>query len=111
MSQIFKIYLILFIFVIGTLTLFGICGADQAAAVARSTHANIINEIECSNFSDSAINEIKTKTDSDSNYNLTINRISDSTGKTVTAEVILQYKYSIPILNVLSEHSLYGYAR
>lgn len=111
MSQVFKVYMSIFIILIGALVLFGIISADADTTAARNYHSNVINEIECSNFSDTVINTCLSSSAEHENYTLTINKIPDSTGKIIAAEVVLNYKYSIPILNVFTDHKLIDYAR
>jgi len=111
MPQVFKVFLSLFIILIGSLVLIGLFTADSDTASARNFHNNVINEIECSNFSDTVINTCQLSAQDHDNYILTINKIADSTGRTITVKVVLTYKYSIPILNVFMDHKLTNYAR
>lgn len=80
---------------------------------AQNYHAAVITEIEASDFSDEVIggciNNAKKNgyVLEDGSSGLSIQK----TGTLQTAEVILKYRYSIPLLNMNMEHEIKGYAR
>ncbi len=77
---------------------------------AQQYHSAIIQELEASNYSpDTKIALIKTAEENGYNF-LEINMLSAADGKHY-AEVVLDYNYSIPLLNQVMEHKIIGYAR
>ena len=111
MSQIAKVFLGIFLTLIGVLVLAGVISADIDVTNAERYHQNVINEIQCSNLSDSVINECITNTANNTDYELLTEKVVNVDGKTVAVKVTLKYKYAIAFLNVLTAHEKCGYAR
>ena len=78
---------------------------------AQNYHASVVQELENSDFADSVIAEEQAKA-LENNYNeLKIEKkTSDSTGESY-AKVTLDYNYSIPVLDMVMDHEIVGYAR
>ena len=110
MSQVFKTYLTLFLIFLGVFVMIGIITADINVSNARDYKNYVIDQMENSNLSDSAIEACKTNAKS-YNYDLETKSVKDNTGKTIAVEVLLKYNYSIKLINVLSQHEIRGYAR
>lgn len=111
MSQIIKSYLWLFLLIIGVYIFCSCTFANQQVIHAREYHNDILNELECSNLSSSVIENCISSTLDNTDYNITINKISDENDTTVAAEVILNYKYKIPLLNIKEDKQIRGIAR
>ena len=77
---------------------------------AQNYHSAVVAEIEASDFSDDVISELKTKAKNNGYTSLTINKQTSTSGKEY-AEVVLDYKYNIPILAMFMDHEIVGYAR
>lgn len=110
LAQPLKTYLTIFLIAISCLICVGIIKANNDTTNAQRFHQNVVKEIEESNMSDSVMSSCTTNA-TDNNYTLQLNKITDSQGATVMVEVVLDYKYSIPVLNVLSNHKIRNYAR
>ena len=110
LSQPLKTYLTIFLIAICCLICVGVIKANNDTTNAQRFHQNVVKEIEESNMSDSVISACAVDAASN-NYTLQMNKITDGQGETVMVEVILKYKYSIPVLNVLSNHEIRNYAR
>lgn len=111
MSQVFKTFLSIFIIFSGAFILIGVITADLNVSSARSYHNDVVNEIECSNMSDTVISECISNAENNYGYKLIANKIKNNQDITVAVEVILEYKYSIPFLNISTDHQIRGYAR
>lgn len=80
---------------------------------AQNYHAAVVTEVEASDFSDEVIGGcIQNAKDNgyvmeDGTSGLTIQK----EGELQTAEITLKYRYTIPILNMMMEHEIKGYAR
>ncbi len=59
MGQVIKTYLGLFFILLMGLVGIGVVTAGIQSAAARNYHADVINEIECSNFNDGVIEACK----------------------------------------------------
>ncbi len=106
MGQVLKTYLGLFF-----LLLMGLVGIGVVAAGARSYHADVISEIECSNFNAGVISACKSQA-KNKGYELAVaNMVYDAEQNQQMAEVILSYDYAIPVLNLVSGHEIRGFAR
>lgn len=111
MGQVIKTYLGLFFLLLMGLVGIGVVTAGVQSAAARNYHADVISEIECSNFNAGVISACKQQAQ-DAGYGLEVKLMShDAEGHTMTAEVILEYDYAIPILNLATEHEVRGFAR
>lgn len=111
MGQIIKTYLGLFFILLMGLVGIGVVTAGVQSAAARNYHADVINEIECSNFNASVIAACKQQAQ-ESGYDLKVMTMNyDTDGNVMTAEVILGYDYAIPVLNLVTDHEVRGFAR
>lgn len=110
LSQPFKTYLTIFLIAISCVICVGIIKANNDTTNAQRFHSNVVKEIEESNMSESVLNSCAVDA-AHNNYTLQLNKITDIHGSTIMVEVVLNYKYSIPILNVLSDHQIINYAR
>ncbi len=110
MEQVIKSYLGIFLIFMGLFVSTGIISASVSASNAVSFHADVIKEVEDSNFAPSVINACLDSAQS-AGYKLTVTPIHDADGNTTMAEVILDYEYNIPFLNLFTEHEKRGFAR
>ena len=110
MEHVFKTYLGIFLTFIGLFVSVGIISASISASNAVSFHADVIKEIEDCNFAPSVITACIESAES-AGYQLEILPIVDANGHTTMAEVILDYEYNLPFLNVFTQHEKRGFAR
>lgn len=111
MGTIIKAYVGLF-FTVLTLVL-GVSIADIGVEeyAAQDFHADVIEEIESSNFSPSVIQACIDQAN-EAGYELTVNSIvSDVDNNVQMAEVVMKYKYIIDIFDISTEHEKRGFAR
>lgn len=89
----------------------GVVTAGIQSANARNYHADVISEIECSNFNKSVVAACQQQA-KEKGYYLKIKTMAyDAQGHTKWAEVILDYKYAIPVLNLVTDHQVRGFAK
>ncbi|NMC59414.1 MAG: hypothetical protein GYA51_08550 [Candidatus Methanofastidiosa archaeon] len=113
MSTIIKTYIGIFILLLGVFTMAGVMSACIDANNARDFHASVIAEIEDSNFAPSVINACKTQAANDG-YELLIDDnsiVKNEDGKTTLMQVILEYKYHVDFLGVISTQQIRAFAR
>ncbi len=111
MGQVIKTYLGLFFLLLMGLVGIGVVTAGVQSAAARNYHADVISEIECSNFNSGVIDACRQQAQ-DAGYDLNVRTMNyDAEGHVMTAEVILEYNYAIPILNLVTDHEVRGFAR
>lgn len=110
MENVFKTYLGLFLTFVGVFIAVGIIAANISASNAVGFHADVVKELECSNFSPDVIDACIGSAKS-AGYELTITPIKNQKGVTVMAEVVLNYDYNIPFLSVFTQHEKRGFAR
>ena len=111
MGQVLKTYLGLFFLLLMGLVGIGVVAAGMEAAAARSYHADVISEIECSNFNASVVAACQNQAEEEG-YGLEVKMMSyDPQGHTRVAEVILHYEYAIPVLNLVTDHQVRGFAK
>ena len=111
MGQVIKTYLGLFFLLLMGLVGIGVVTAGVQSASARNYHADVISEIECSNFNSGVIDACRQQA-RDAGYDLNVRTMNyDTEGHVMTAEVILKYNYAIPILNLVTDHEVRGFAR
>ena len=110
MENVFKTYLGLFLTFIGVFVAVGIIAANISASNAVSFHADVMKEIECSNFAPNVM-EACIESAKSAGYELTITPIRNQKGVVIMAEVILDYDYNIPFLSVFTQHEKRGFAR
>lgn len=111
MGQVIKTYLGIFFLLVLGLVGIGVVTAGIQTANARNYHEDMISEIECSNFNDGVIAGCRQQAQ-EAGYGLTVKTMTyDGQGHTKTAEVILDYEYAIPVLNLVTDHQIRGFAR
>ena len=110
MENVFKTYLGLFLAFIGVFVSVAIISACIQASNAVSFHADVIKEVEESNFAPSVIEACKTSAET-AGYELEIVLMPDASGNIAMAEIILDYDYNIPFLSVFTQHEKRGFAR
>ncbi|MCI8483446.1 MAG: hypothetical protein HFH41_03790 [Lachnospiraceae bacterium] len=111
MGQVFKTYLgILFLLLTGLVGI-GVVTAGVEVTAARNYHADVISEIECSNFNNGVIEACKHQAQ-EKGYQLKIaDMVYDAEKREQMAEVILSFDYAIPVLNLVSNREIRGFAR
>lgn len=110
MSQIFKTVMSIAIITLGVVIIGSLMIADADSNKAKQYKNDVIQEIECSNMSESVIDSC-INTAAAQQYTLKVNKITDSSGKNVMCEVILNYNYTVPILKLIKSHECRGFAR
>ena len=111
MGQVLKTYRGLFFLLLMGLVGIGVVAAGMEAAAARSYHADVISEIECSNFNPGVIAACESQAGS-KGYELTVAElVYDGEQRQQMAEVMLSFEYAIPVLNLVSDHEVRGFAR
>lgn len=77
---------------------------------AQNYHASVIQEIEASNYAPAVIESCKEKAKDNKFKKLEIDVKKTTEGKSY-AKVVLEYSYSIPIMNMFMDNQIVGYAR
>ena len=123
MSQVFKVFMGVFFLVLLLLTGVGIISAQLDVTAALDYKADIVTELENSNYNPQVINacieqaqengyqlEIRTFVSGGASTSYVSPNASD-TKDVVMAEVILTYPYRMIFLETFLEHQVRGYAR
>lgn len=111
MGQVLKAYLGIFFLLLIGLVGIGVVTAGAEVTAARNYHADVISEIECSNFNSSVMDACKSQAQA-KGYQLTVaDMVYDAESNQQVAEVILSFDYAIPVLNLVSNREIRGYAR
>lgn len=111
MGQIMKAYLGIFFLLVTGMVGIGVVTAGIQSANARNYHADVINEIECSNFNDAVVAACCQQA-KDAWYELEVKTMAyDPQEHMKTAEIVLHYEYAIPILNLVTDHQIRGFAK
>lgn len=111
MGQVMKAYLGIFFLMLMGLVGIGVVAAGIEVNAARNYHADVVSEIECSNFNSSVIASCKQQAQN-AGYQLEVaDLVYDTVRNQRMAEVILSFDYAIPILNLVSNHEVRGFAR
>ncbi|MBD5556847.1 MAG: hypothetical protein HDQ95_16280 [Roseburia sp.] len=101
----------LIVLVLNIFICIAVSNASSRAAAAREYKADVIAEIENSNFNPSVINSCIAQADAEG-YTLQITPCTyDEDGCMQTAEVILSYSYELPIFGISETKSTRGIAR
>lgn len=112
MSDVIKTYFVLFLVLFGVCSFIGIISADMDIHHANELKTSIVNEVENSNFSPSVIQACKDSVAENTDYNLSINEITDAEGNTVMAEIVVTFDYTIPFFNYINPgHETRSFAR
>ena len=111
MGQVLKTYLGLFFLLLMGLVGIGVVAAGMEVSAARSYHADVISEIECSNFNAGVITACESQAKS-RGYDLKVaNLVYNAEENQQLAEVVLSFEYAIPVLSLVSDHEIRGFAR
>lgn len=111
MGQIMKTYLGIFFLLVTGMVGIGVVTAGIQAANARNYHADVISEIECSNFNDTVVASCKQQAQ-EAGYELEVKTmVYNPQEHARVAEVILHYEYAIPVLNLVTDHQVRGFAK
>lgn len=111
MGQVMKAYLGLFFLLLVAIVGMGVVTAGIEAAAARNYHADVINEIECSNFNPYVMEGCVVQAQA-AGYGLQIEpMVYDEENHMQTAKVILKYNYSIKAIDLTTERQIRGFAR
>ena len=110
MSNIPKAYLGLFMVVLTVVLAIGFIAQDKQASNAVSIKNDIVEELQCSNFNPSVIQECKDTCDS-LGFEADITPVVDASGETIMCEVLVKYDYVVPFVNTHIEQQVRGFAR
>ncbi|MCI9445881.1 MAG: hypothetical protein HFH36_00540 [Lachnospiraceae bacterium] len=111
MGQIMKAYLGIFFLLVTGMVGIGVVTAGIQSANARNYHADVISEIECSNFNDAVVASCKQQAQ-EAGYQLVVKTMDVNVQEHAkVAEVILHYEYAIPVLNLVTDHQVRGFAK
>lgn len=106
-----KAMLGVFFLVLVTLSGIGTVMAGADTTKAQNYHADVIEEIECSNYNDAVIASCITQAEREG-YELAITPVArDAAGNVQTAEVILKYDYGIELFQLSQKKSIRGFTR
>lgn len=101
------VFFLLLVLLTGVQTTMG--GTDVTEA--QNYHADVVTEIECSNFNPQVIAACIDQA-AQEGYELTVTPVMyDESGNLQTAEVILKYRYGIKLLDISEQKSIRGFAR
>lgn len=84
--------------------------ASINSASAQKFHSSVVQEVEASDFSPAVIEKCEKSAKKNGYNSLTITTMESMNGNDY-AEVVLDYKYAIPLLNQVMDHTITGYAR
>ncbi len=84
--------------------------ASLNSASAQKFHASVVQEIEASDFSPVVIQKCE-KSAKENGFNALHITTLESVKGDQYAEVVLDYKYSVPLLNQVMDHTITGYAK
>ena len=111
MKHIVAIFGTLIVMMLNTFLCISIINVSGAIAAAKEFKADVVIEIENSNFNQNVIDACIYQAQA-LGYQLEItNCIYDEQNAIKTAEVILTYKYAIPLLGIVGEQTTRGLAR
>ncbi|MEG0962424.1 MAG: hypothetical protein RSF88_06160 [Lachnospiraceae bacterium] len=111
MGQVIKSYLGFFFLLLETILGIGVISAGVDTVSAQNYHADVITEIEASNFNPGVITACKTQAQAEG-YHLIITPMEYDTQNNIQiAEVIMKYNYTIRAISLSSEHQIRGFAR
>lgn len=111
MSELTKIFTAVFFILVLAILGFSMVSATLDTNAAKDYNNSVIDEIEVTNFNDNVIAACISQAQADG-YTLTVNKVvTDADENKQVAEVVLNYKFSIPMLNISNTHSTRGFAR
>ena len=113
MSTVIKSYIPIILIILAVLISVGIVSVAIDVQNARDYHAAVVNEIENSNHAGNVINACIEEAE-ENGYTLIVSSYSNSSeggNRSIISKVVLEYEYTLGLLNVTSEHEIVGYAR
>lgn len=110
MSTIPKIYMSLIITVALVVIAIALITQDKNASNAVSFKNDIVEELQCSHFAPSVIDSCKTA-GTNLGYDTVITPITNGSGEVIMCEVLIKYKYTIPVVGTQIDQEVRGYAR
>lgn len=111
MGTLAKAFIGIFFLALAALAGIGTVMAGADASAAQNYHADVIEEIECSNYNDAVIDSCIQQAAAEG-YGLTITPVLyDDMSNVQTAEVILTYQYGIKLFHLSQPKSIRGFAR
>ena len=84
--------------------------ASAQTAAAKEYKADVITEIENSDFNQTVITSCISQAQS-AGYTLTVTPSANAEGETVSADVVLSYSYKMPVFGIEETHQTRGIAR
>ncbi|MFR5030343.1 MAG: hypothetical protein ACLUCI_03225 [Blautia hansenii] len=84
--------------------------ASINSATAQKFHSSVVQEIEASDFSPVVIEKCEKRAKENGYNSLAITTLETVNGEEY-AEIVLDYKYAVPLLNQVMDHTITGYAR
>lgn len=111
MKHMITAYGALIVFILNTFMCITVSNATAAMAEAKEYKAQVVAEIENSNFNENVINACITQAQTEG-YQISItNCIYDENYNIQTAEVILTYSYNLPLFGISETKTSRGIAR
>lgn len=111
MKEIISIYSALFILILNMASGLSIAVATEQVEQAKSYKTEVVAEIENSNFNPTVIDACRTKA-AERGYTLSVEScVYDAAHDIQTAEVVLTYKYAMPLFGVDETRTTRGIAR
>lgn len=110
MSSTIKTYLGILLTTIAVVIQIGIITQDKIASNAVSFKNDVVEELQCSHFAPSVMQSC-IDTGASLGYTTEITPISNGTGEIIMCEVIIKYKYTIPVVGTQIDQEARGYAR
>lgn len=111
MKQITGAFCTLLILTLNVLICTGVITASGQTAAAKEYKADVIAEIENSNFNPNVIKGCMEQAAAAGYDLLVTNCLYDADGDLQTAEVVLKYSYAVPVLGLEGVKSVRGIAR
>lgn len=110
MQTIPKVYMTILLATILVVISIGLIVQDKEASNAVSFKNDVIEELQCSHFSSAVIDSCKS-VGADLGYDTEITPISNGSGETIMCEVLIKYKYTVPVVGTQINQEVRGYAR
>lgn len=111
MKNIISGYAILFVFVCNILICIQVAGASGQTAAAKEYKADVVAEIENSNFNPNVVAACISQAEA-AGYHLEVKKCTyDENLDIQTAEIVLEYSYSMPIFGINEKRTTRGIAR
>lgn len=110
MSTIPKMYMALILTVVLVVISITLIAQDKEASNAVSFKNDVVEELQCSHFAPTVIDSCKSA-GTNLGYNTVITPITDGSGEVVMCEVLIKYKYTIPVVGTQIDQEVRGYAR